>query len=226
MEVWTQRITCKVSYVIFARDPLLSYFPEPIKKKKKKKKWNSSVIFTLCFYIVFVHYLWNFANKRRRKVIIRRVWLLRSKAVTMTWRQSNVTSANQLLHLSLTSLTRNVAWTSVVHGCMILVGPKWVHLMKLLASVRKYMLIKKKKKKKKNLSAGDSKTYKMTCMPSKDSIRSACAIVSLRVFSMGCQGPRASREKGADCTTPSGCPKSPLYAHLFFVILLCPGSVN
>ena len=49
---------------------------------------TSSVIFTLCFYIVFVHYLWNFdlnlANKRRRKVIIRRVWLLRSTTVTMT----------------------------------------------------------------------------------------------------------------------------------------------
>ena len=91
------------------------------------------------FYIVFVHYLWNFylnlANKRRRKVIIRRVWLLRSPAVTTTWRQSNVTSANQLLHLSMTSLTRNVAWTSVVHGCMNLVGPKEVHLRKLLASV-------------------------------------------------------------------------------------------
>ena len=86
-----------------------------------------SYIYT-CFYIVFVHYLWNFvlnlANKWRRKVIIRRVWLLRSTAVTMTWRQSNVTSANQLLRLSMTSLTRNVAWTSVVHECMNLVGPK------------------------------------------------------------------------------------------------------
>ena len=79
------------------------------------EKWNSSLIFTFCFYIVFVHYLWNFGlnlgNERRRKVITRRVWLLRSTAVTMTWRQSNVTSANQLLHLSLTSLTRDVAWT-------------------------------------------------------------------------------------------------------------------
>ena len=105
-----------------ARDPFCSYFHE------LQKKWNSSLIFTLCFYIVFVHYLWNFglnlANKRRRKVIIRRVWLLRSTAVTMTWRQSNVTSASQLLHLSMTSLTRNVAWTSVVYGCMNLVVPK------------------------------------------------------------------------------------------------------
>ena len=92
------------------------------------EKWNSSLIFTLCFYIIFVHYLWNFdlnlANKRRRKVIIRRVWLLRSTAVTMTWSQSNVTSANQILHLSMTSLTRNVTWTRVVHGCMNLAGPK------------------------------------------------------------------------------------------------------
>ena len=68
------------------------------------EKWNSCLIFTLCFYIVFVYYLWKFdlnlANKRRRKVIIRRVWLLRSTTVTMTWRQSNVTLAIQLLHLS------------------------------------------------------------------------------------------------------------------------------
>ena len=89
------------------------------------EKWNSAHIFTFCFYIVFVHYLWNFGlnlwNERWRKVITRRVWLLRSTAVTMTWRQSNVTSANQLLHLSMTSLTRNVAWTRVVHGCMNLV---------------------------------------------------------------------------------------------------------
>ena len=34
-----------------------------------------------------------------------------------------------------TSLTRNVAWTSVIHECMNLVGPKYVHLRKLLASV-------------------------------------------------------------------------------------------
>ena len=92
------------------------------------EKWNSSLKFTLCFYIVFVHYLWHFylqlANKRRRKVIIRSVWLLRSTAVTMTWRQSNVTSANQLLYLSMMTLTRNVAWTGVVHACMNLVCPK------------------------------------------------------------------------------------------------------
>ena len=43
----------------------------------------------------------NLANKRRRKVIIRRVWLIRSTAITM-----NVTSANQLLHLSMTSRER------------------------------------------------------------------------------------------------------------------------
>ena len=33
----------------------------------------------------------------------------------MTWRQSNITSANQLLHLYMITLTRNVAWTSVGH---------------------------------------------------------------------------------------------------------------
>ena len=95
-------------HVNFARDPLHSHFHEP-------GKCNSSLILHFVFYIIFVHYLWNFyfnlANKRRRKVIIRRVWLLCSKA--MTWCQSNVMSANQLLHLSMISLMRNVTWTSV-----------------------------------------------------------------------------------------------------------------
>ena len=81
-----------------------------------------SYIYTL-FLHRFCSFDLNLANKRRRKVIIRRVWLLRSTAVTMAWYQSNVTSANQLLHLSMTSLTCNVAWTSVVQ-CMNLVGPK------------------------------------------------------------------------------------------------------
>ena len=35
-------------------------------------------IFTLCFYIVFVHYLWSFDVNRRRKVLNRHVWSLRS----------------------------------------------------------------------------------------------------------------------------------------------------
>ena len=42
------------------------------------EKWNSSLIFTLCFYIVFLNSSWNFglnlANNRRKKVIIRCVW--------------------------------------------------------------------------------------------------------------------------------------------------------
>ena len=75
-----------------------------------------------------VHYLWNFvlnlANKRQRKVIIRHVSLLRSTAITMTWRQLNVMLANQILHLSMTSLTRNIVLKSVIHGCMNLVSPK------------------------------------------------------------------------------------------------------
>ena len=97
--------------------------------------------FKMCFLTSFFFFFfwWNFdlnlANKRRRTVIILRVWLLRSTAVSMTWRQSNVTSANQLLHLSMTSLTCNVAWMGVVHVCTNLIGPKKVHLRKLLASV-------------------------------------------------------------------------------------------
>ena len=75
-----------------------------------------------CWFCHVSAHLWSFylnlTNKRRRKVIIRRLWLLRSTAITMTWRLSNVMSANQLLHLSNTSLTRNIVWTSVVHRCM------------------------------------------------------------------------------------------------------------
>ena len=74
-------------------------------------------------------------NKRRRKVINRRVWLLHSTDVCMTLLQSNVTSASQLFHLYVTSLTHNVAWTSVVHRCMNLLGPKQVHLGNVLTIV-------------------------------------------------------------------------------------------
>ena len=164
MEIWTQRVPCKVNVTPggsckYKRNGSRAklHGTRCVQLSWTSEKWNSSLIFTLCFYIVFVHYLWNFdlnlANKQRRKVIIRCVWLLRSTAVTMTWRQSNVTSANQLLHLSMTSLTRNVAWTSVVHGCMNLVVPKQVHLRKVLASVNlricSSMTVKKKKKKRK-----------------------------------------------------------------------------
>ena len=67
--------------VNFARDPLRSYSGVTLNLHGARcvhtsmncRKWNSSLIFTLCFYIVFVHYLWNFdlnlANKQRRKVI-------------------------------------------------------------------------------------------------------------------------------------------------------------
>ena len=92
----------------------------------RKMKFISYIytLFSHRFCSLFVEFYLNLANKRGRKVIIRCVWLLRSTTVTMTWHQRNVTSANQLLHLSMTSLTRNVAWTSVVHGCMNFVRPK------------------------------------------------------------------------------------------------------
>ena len=76
-------------------------------------------------YILFLHRFTSFLfiicevlmqillNKRRRKGINRHIWLLRSTDVSMTWRQSSVTSANQLFHLSVTSLSRNVVWTKV-----------------------------------------------------------------------------------------------------------------
>ena len=138
MEVWTQWVICKVSDAWRASCQLCTG-PVAFILPWTLEKWNSSLMFILCFYIIFDHYLWNFdlnlANKRRRKVIIRRVWLLRSTAVTMTWRPWNVKSANQQLQLSMMSLTRNVAWMSVIHGCMNLVGPEQIHLRKLLVSV-------------------------------------------------------------------------------------------
>ena len=118
-------MTSEGRHVNFAWDLLRSYFHE------SQKKRNSFLIFTLWFYIVWfiICGFFFFANKRWRKVIIRRVWLLRSTAVTMTWRQSNVTSVSQLLHLSMTSLTHKVAWTNVVY--------EWVyelHLSKIGSS--------------------------------------------------------------------------------------------
>ena len=74
--------------VKFAWDPLLSYFREPMKNeihvlylhfvftsflllsyfREPQKKRNSCLIFTLCFYIVFVHYFdLNFANTAAKK---------------------------------------------------------------------------------------------------------------------------------------------------------------
>ena len=76
------KLTPEGRHVNFARDPLRSYCHEP------KKSEVHLLYLHFVFYIVFVHYLWNFdlnlANKRRRKVIIWCVWLLRSTAVTMT----------------------------------------------------------------------------------------------------------------------------------------------
>ena len=123
----------KGRHINFARDPLHSYFHEPQKNK------IHLLYLHFVFYVVFDHYLWNFdlnlVNKRLRKVIIWRAWLLCSTVVIMTWCQSNVMSANQQLHMSMTSLMHKVAWTSVVHRCMNLVSPKWIHLRKLLVSV-------------------------------------------------------------------------------------------
>ena len=58
MEVWTQRVTCKVNdtegrHVNIARDPLRSYLHEP-------QTTEIHLLHLHCFYIVFVHYFWNF----------------------------------------------------------------------------------------------------------------------------------------------------------------------
>ena len=93
----------------------------------RKMKFISYIytLFSLSFLFIICEVLIEILlNKRWRKVINRRVWLLCSTAVSLTWRQSNVTSASQLLYLSVTSLMHKVAWTSVVHLCMNLVGPQ------------------------------------------------------------------------------------------------------
>ena len=94
------------------------------------EKWNSSPIFTLCFlhrfcslFVEFWFKCCKYAAKKSYNLTCL-VITFNSRHYDMTWRQLNVTSVNQLLHLSMTSLTRNVAWMSVVHGCMNLVVPK------------------------------------------------------------------------------------------------------
>ena len=65
-------------HIKFAWDLLRLYFHQPQKNE----------IHLLYLHFVFIHYLWNFylnlANKRRRKVLIRCVWLLHSTAITVT----------------------------------------------------------------------------------------------------------------------------------------------
>ena len=69
------------------------------------------------------------------KVKNRHGWLLRSTADSIMRLQSNVTSANQLYHLSVTSLTSNVALRSVVPRCMNLVGQIKVHIRQVIGEV-------------------------------------------------------------------------------------------
>ena len=118
IEVWTQWVSCKVI------DTQTLYKTHCVHTSMNVMKMK----FTLCFHIVFVHSLWSFdvnlAKQLAKKVINRPVWLFYSTAVSMTRCQLNVTSANELFYLSVTSLTSNVMWTNVVHRCMNLVGPK------------------------------------------------------------------------------------------------------
>ena len=102
------------------------------------------LVFTLHFYIVLfvtfyckcckIHDTW------WRKVINQCVWLLRWTAVSMKWRQLNVTSANQFIHLSMRSLVCNITATIVVHRCMNLAGPKRFIQDKSLVVVNIFLL--------------------------------------------------------------------------------------
>ena len=70
IEVWTQWVLCKVSDAWKALR-LLCARPTAFILRWMSEKWNSSIIFTLCLYIVFVHYLLSFdlnlVNKRGMK---------------------------------------------------------------------------------------------------------------------------------------------------------------
>ena len=82
---------------------------------------NSSLIFTLCFYIGFVHYLWNLdlnlANKRRRKSYNRTCLV-----ITFNSRHCDMTPIERYVGQSTIAFMYDVM--SVVHGCMNLVSPK------------------------------------------------------------------------------------------------------
>ena len=85
----SRNATCHVQSKWCLKDVMLTlHGTRCIHTSMNSEKWNLSLILTLCFYIVFVPYLWNFdlnlANKRRRKIIIWQVWLLHSTAITMT----------------------------------------------------------------------------------------------------------------------------------------------
>ena len=69
-------------HVNFARDPLRLYFHEP--QKNEIHLLHLHFVFTLFSFITCGIFFLNLANKRRRKFIIRRIWLLCSTAVTMT----------------------------------------------------------------------------------------------------------------------------------------------
>ena len=91
----------------------------------RKMKFISYIyLLILDHFSIFVKFLFKSCKIIWRKVINQRVWLSCSTAVSLAWRQSKVTLASQLLHLSVTSLTHNVAWMSVVRRCMNLVSIK------------------------------------------------------------------------------------------------------
>ena len=135
-------MTSKGHYINFAQD-------EP-----QKNEIHHSLTFTLCFYIVFVHHLWNFdlnlANKRRRKVVIRhRVNECRSWVYEPRW--SKIDSPKEIfvgkskyirVHCSLQRHKLTIA-TSVVPRLLFL--NQWFPYSKLKLQV--FLCIKKQHQK-------------------------------------------------------------------------------
>ena len=87
------------------------------------------IVFTSFLFIICGIFYLNLTNKRRRKVVIRFGFYMTS--IERYVGQSTIAVIYDVDYAY-------VAWVSVVHGCMNLVGPKQVHLRKLLASVNTY----------------------------------------------------------------------------------------
>ena len=92
-----------------------------------------------CFFGVFFFFFFffvKFANYMAENVTNQRIRPLRSIAVVMTWRQSNVSTTNEDVCLALND---NVTWSIDVHRCMNRVGLKQVHLRKSYCNVNIYV---------------------------------------------------------------------------------------
>ena len=120
---------CPGRHVIFARDPLRSYFDEP----QKHEIHFLYLHFLQPFYALFSSFLSKVCKLHGTKCYLptHLAIILHSTAVVMTWCQSNVSTTNEDVCLPVTSLNDNVTWSFDVHRCINLVSLKSVHLRKV-----------------------------------------------------------------------------------------------